>query len=82
MVVVYSTDEDEREYLRYFAYLQSKGYLSKSKPELLTLEDLQGVSGLKALRLSIDYQETDGSSDVSMEEIMLEIEGKADKQKV
>lgn len=81
MVVVYATDEDEREYLRYFAYLQSKGYLSKNKPELLTLEDLQGVSGLKALRLGIDYQDNDGSSDLSMEEIMLEIEGKGKKVK-
>lgn len=76
MVVVYATDEDEREYLRYYTYLQSKGYLIKGTPELLTLEDLQGVSGLKALRLGIDFQDENECDEISMEEILIEIEKK------
>ena len=81
MVVVYSREEDEREYLRYFKFLQSKGYLGINKPEILVLEDLQGVSGLKALRADIDYKTTGAASDMSMEDIIAEIESEADGKK-
>jgi hypothetical protein len=75
MVVVYSSEEDEKEYLRYFKFLQSKGLLKKGPPEIVTLEDLQGVSGLKALRLGVDFNDDQLKVDVSIEEIIAEIEG-------
>lgn len=76
LVVVYTTEEDGKEYLRYFEFLQSKGYLENEKPEILTLEDLQGVSGLKAIRLAVNYTEAAAESEMTMEDIMAEIEGK------
>ena len=52
--IVYSQNSDEREYLRYIKYLQIKKYLG-DEIELLELEDVQGVIGLKAIRVNILY---------------------------
>ncbi len=76
LVVVYTSEEDGKEYLRYFKFLQNKGYLENEQPELLTLEDLQGVSGLKAIRLGVNYADAAAESEMTMEDIMAEIEGK------
>ena len=54
LTIVYSQKEDEEEYKRYVSFLQSKNILDKDL-EVLELEDLQGVTGLKALRVSILY---------------------------
>lgn len=55
MVIVYSQKKDEREYLRYIKFLISKGYFA-NKVEIVELEGLQGVSGLKAIRVEILYK--------------------------
>ncbi|MEP6260790.1 MAG: GAF domain-containing protein [Gillisia sp.] len=54
IVIVYSQSADEREYLRYIKYLQTKKYLGETV-EILELEDVQGVIGLKAIRVDILY---------------------------
>ncbi|MBT8219782.1 MAG: hypothetical protein KJP00_08155 [Bacteroidia bacterium] len=72
--LVYSREEEEPEYLRYFEFLRSKGYIADVQPEIVTLEDLQGVSGLKALRIGINYEGHDLESELEMQEIMDEIE--------
>lgn len=54
IAIIYSNQDDEREYLRYIKYLQSKDYLG-DKVELLELEDVQGVIGLRALRVEVLY---------------------------
>lgn len=54
MVVVYSQKKDELEYLRYIKFLKSKGYFT-GDIEIVELEGLQGVSGLKAIRAGILY---------------------------
>jgi len=54
IAIVYSQDKDAREYIKYINYLQSKKMLGAV--EYLELEDLQGVSGLKALRVEVRYQ--------------------------
>lgn len=54
IVIVYSQSSDEREYLRYIKYLQTKKYLGDDV-EILELEDVQGVIGLKAIRVNILY---------------------------
>lgn len=61
MAIVYSNRKDEREYLRYIKYLQAKKYLGE-KVELLDLEDVQGVIGLKAIRVEILYHLADQNS--------------------
>jgi hypothetical protein len=54
LAIIYSQKESEKEYLKYIHYLQRKKYLDEDV-EVLDVEDLQGVSGLKALRVGILY---------------------------
>ena len=71
LVVVYSQKKDELEYLRYLQFLQSKNYLEQDI-ELLELEDLQGVVGLKALRVSIIYNQEEKA--ITYDDLIKEIE--------
>ncbi|MEM7483685.1 MAG: GAF domain-containing protein [Bacteroidota bacterium] len=52
--IVYSQRKDEKEYLRYIKFLKSKGYFTNNI-EIVELEGLQGVTGLKAIRAEILY---------------------------
>lgn len=52
--IVYSGKKEEQEYLRYIKYLQQKGFL-KDNLEQLQLKEEPGVSGMKALRVGINY---------------------------
>jgi hypothetical protein len=54
ITIVYSQKQDEMEYLRYIKFLQSKHYLGDDV-EIVELEDLQAVTGLKAIRVNILY---------------------------
>lgn len=61
LAIVYSQKKDEKEYLRYVKFLKSKGYFTNNI-EIVELEGLQGVTGLKAIRAEVLYK-TDDSSD-------------------
>ena len=61
IAIVYSNKSDEKEYLRYIRYLQSKKYLGE-EIEQFELEDVQGVIGLKALRVKVLYRIPDENS--------------------
>ena len=52
LAIVYSTASEGAEYRRYVDFLQTKGYFTPGMDEL-ELEDLPGISGLKALRVTI-----------------------------
>jgi hypothetical protein len=54
IAIIYSQKEDEVEFLKYIEFLQSKKHLDNNV-EVLELENLQGVAGLKALRVSVLY---------------------------
>ena len=54
MTIVYQTAEEEKEYLGYFKLLQHKGMLDK-EVESFMVEDLQGIVGLKGLRIGFLY---------------------------
>ncbi len=60
LAIVYSHKKDEQEYLRYISFLKSKGYFTNNI-EILELEGLQGVTGLKAIRAEILYKKGKGS---------------------
>jgi hypothetical protein len=60
--IIYSQSSDEREYLRYIKYLQTKKYLG-DEVELLELEDVQGVIGLRAIRANVLYQTDEKEED-------------------
>jgi hypothetical protein len=55
LAIVYSQRKDEKEYLRYISFLKAKGYFTNNI-EIVELEGVQGVSGLKAIRAEILYQ--------------------------
>jgi GAF domain-containing protein len=52
IALVYYNNDDAREYLKYIQYLQENKILEEGV-EYLELEDLQGVSGLKAIRVKV-----------------------------
>jgi len=59
IAIVYSNSIDGREFQKHIRYLESKGYLIQDSLEDLELEDLQGVSGLRALRVAINFDYAD-----------------------
>ncbi|MFK7833315.1 MAG: GAF domain-containing protein [Winogradskyella sp.] len=71
--IVYSQKEDEREYLRYVKFLQSKRYLDDDV-EIVELQDLQAVTGLKAIRVSVLYhKDKDDKAFYTYDDLMKEI---------
>ena len=71
--IVYSSRKDEREYMRYIQFLKSKGYFTNNI-EILELEGLQGVSGLKAIRAEILYgKDKKSERSYTYEDLMQEI---------
>lgn len=60
IAIAYSLASEQKEYLRYIDYLAEAGYL-KPGVEQLDLEPLQGVTGLRALRVTVadEMPETD-----------------------
>jgi len=52
ITIVYFGMENQREYLEYISKLQKKGIL-QNDVEFLKVEDLQGITGLLALRISL-----------------------------
>ncbi len=59
IAIVYSHEKEAKEYMNYVHYLQFINYIS-TELEWLTLKDLQGMTGLKALRISILYNKSGG----------------------
>jgi hypothetical protein len=55
IAIVYSQEAEAAEYGDYIAYLQSFGSLER-EVERLDLEELQGVSGLRALRVTVNLK--------------------------
>lgn len=59
IAIVYSQPQEAQEYLEYIEFLQNQGLL-KGEVEKYDLEELQGVSGLKGLRVAINLEEEAG----------------------
>ena len=53
IAIIYAQEKDAEDYMKHIEYLRSKGILD-GEVEHLDIEDLQGVSGLKALRVSVN----------------------------
>ena len=75
IAIVYSQDKEAREYMNYLNYLQSINYIGPDI-EWLTLEDLQGLTGLKALRADLVYSQSTGAIQESKAVQLLEEMGK------
>ncbi|MDT0645936.1 GAF domain-containing protein [Zunongwangia sp. F260] len=74
IAIIYSQRSDEREYLRYIKYLQAKNYVGE-EVELLELQDVQGVVGLKAIRVNVLYSTGDNPEEenITYENLMQEL---------
>jgi len=71
--IVYSQKQDEIEYMRYIKFLQSKKYLDDDM-EIVELQDLQAVTGLKAIRVSVLYHKENNDKDFyTYDDLMKEI---------
>jgi len=71
--IVYSQKQDEIEYLSYIKFLQSKNYLDDDL-EIVELQDLQAVTGLKAIRVSVLYHKNeDDKAFYTYDDLMKEI---------
>ena len=70
IAIVYSQDKDKIEYLKYISYLQSKGRLGNY--EVVEIEDVQGASGLKAIRVDVVYNEANAKKTISIDELLQE----------
>lgn len=62
IAIIYSHTAEEKEYKKYIRFLQSKNILDKNI-EHLDVEDFQGVTGMKAIRVSLaeNSQISDGA---------------------
>jgi hypothetical protein len=73
IAIVYSQKKDEIEYLRYIKFLQSKHYLGNDV-EIVELQDLQAVTGLKAIRVSVLYHKDQNDKEFyTYDDLMKEI---------
>jgi hypothetical protein len=57
IAIVYSHNDEEEQYLEYIDYLKKQNYIT-GEMEKFDLEDLPGMTGLKALRIKIAHEET------------------------
>jgi hypothetical protein len=68
IAIVYTQASEAAEYRQYIEYMQAKGYLEKELEEL-ELEDLQGVYGLKALRVGVNLNSNIFKGRLSKEDV-------------
>lgn len=73
LTIIYSQKEDEDAYLKYIKFLQFKNVFD-TDIELLELEDLQGIAGLKAIRVSILYNYHKEGHYYTYDDLMKQIE--------
>jgi len=57
LAIIYSQEKEAKEYVNYLHYLQSINYIGP-EIEWLTLTDLQGITGLKALRVEVVHNKS------------------------
>jgi len=65
--IVYSNKSEANAYYKHIQFMEAKGLILKDSLEHLDVEDLQGTSGLKAMRVSVNYENLDrtGKNEVS-----------------
>jgi hypothetical protein len=56
IAIVYTQQKEAVEYMRYIEFLQSEEYIEKDV-EMLEIDEMQGVQGLRAIRVSVSFKE-------------------------
>jgi hypothetical protein len=72
IAIIYTQEKEEKEYQRYFDYLRSRGMI-KDEAEHLEVEPLQGMQGLKALRITVNYETEAPRLEYDEEELMRQV---------
>lgn len=72
ITIVYTQQSEEYEYNRYVAFLQHRNKLGTV--EYFDIEDLQGVSGLKGMRVQVLFDPSQNDKVYSYQELLKEIE--------
>ena len=70
IAIVYSQQEEALEYTRYIRYLQATGFLEE-EIETLELGDMQGVHGLKALRVTVKEKQVHAEQIATLDEVLV-----------
>lgn len=76
ITIVFSQNQEEAEYRRYIRLLQFKNRLGNNV-ESFEVEDLQGVTGLRALRVEVLYQVTEEGGNYTFDDLVKELNIKA-----
>jgi hypothetical protein len=72
LAIIYTNDDTEREYLRYINFLQYNQMISENV-EIVELEDVQGVIGLKAIRVEILYNRSRSEDRLTYQNLVKEL---------
>ncbi|WPR70941.1 GAF domain-containing protein [Flavobacterium sp. NG2] len=72
ITIVYSHQNEESEYLKYIEYLQFKKIIEPTV-EKFDIEELQGVSGLKAMRIKVINTESENKNNYTYQELLDEL---------
>ncbi|MBX7107245.1 MAG: GAF domain-containing protein [Chitinophagales bacterium] len=72
VAIIYTQEREAKEYERYFEFLQEKGWIS-GMIERLEVEPLQGLHGLKALRVEVLYDAADLKLNLAEELLFREV---------
>jgi hypothetical protein len=73
LAIVYSQPSEANEYRQYIEYLQSKGYLEDGIEDL-EIKDLQGVYGLRALRVGVNLSPKELIREINIQSVIKELE--------
>lgn len=69
IAIIYTGEQEIIEYRKYIQFLEAKGFLVPGSTEDHELEDLQGITGLRALRVEVDYA-PDASETLTYEQVL------------
>jgi hypothetical protein len=72
IAIIYTQDKEAREYERYFEFMRSKGWIT-GDIEQLEVEPLQGLQGLKALRIQVKYDTDEPKLNFDEEELFRQV---------
>lgn len=72
ITIVYSHQTEETEYLKYIQYLQFKNIIA-AEIEKFDVEELQGVSGLKAIRIKVINSDIEHKKEYTYQELLNEL---------
>lgn len=70
IAIVYTSDDDAAIYSRYISFLENKQLLLPDSTEFLQIEDLPGIKGLKAIRVSVNYTEEAKEPDFDINKVV------------